>query len=96
MAVNTRTLPNIFPVKSMAMAVASILKAHGTWDITTIGNDYASVMVITWFGKTTIYAEDPHGNLSLERCTHVPPDATLKSIQSMAAKELTRSMLTYL
>ena len=96
MAVNTRTLPNIFPVKSMAMAVASTLKTHGIWDITTIGNDYASVMVITWFGKTTIYAEDTHGNLSLDRCTHVPPDATLKSIRSMAAKELTRSMLTYL
>lgn len=96
MAVSTQTLPNTLPVKSMAMAVASILKDHGTWDITTIGNDYASVMVITWFGKTTIYAEDTHGNLSLERCSHVPPDATLKSIQSMAAKELTRSMLTYL
>ena len=96
MAVNTLTLTNTLPVKSMAMAVASTLKTHGIWDITTIGNDYASVMVITWFGKTTIYAEDTHGNLSLDRCTHVPPDATLKSIRSMAAKELIRSMLTYL
>ena len=96
MAVNTLTLTNTLPVKSMAMAVASTLKTHGIWDITTIGNDYASVMVITWFGKTTIYAEDTHGNLSLDRCTHVPPDATLKSIRSMAAKELTRSMLTYI
>ena len=96
MAVNTLTLTNTLPVKSMAMTVASILKAHGTWDITTIGNDYASLVIVTWFGRATIYAEDPHGNLSLERCTHVPPDATLKSIRSMAAKELTRSMLTYL
>ena len=96
MAVNTLTLTNTLPVKSMAMAVVSTLKTHGIWDITTIGNDYASVMVITWFGKTTIYAEDTHGNLSLDRCTHVPPDATLNSIRSMAAKELTRSMLTYL
>ena len=96
MAISTQTLTNTLPIKSMAMAVSSSLKAHGMWDITTIGNDYASVVVVTWFGRTTIYAEDTHGNLSLERCTHVPPDATLKSIQSMAAKELTRSMLAYL